>query len=101
MKRLAIIGDPEFNLGFRLAGVRDIFDVTSDDELVQTVERILESEEIGVAVIKQKKKKKLPLALKRAVDESVEPTFVAVGAEGGAEEIREKIRKAIGVDLWK
>ncbi|NOY10661.1 MAG: V-type ATP synthase subunit F [Archaeoglobi archaeon] len=101
MKRLAVIGDPDFNLGFRLAGVRDIFDVTSDDELVSVVEKVLESDEIGVAVIKYEFLKKLPLALKRAVDESVEPTFVAVGEEGGVEEIREKIRKAIGVDLWK
>ncbi|AKG91769.1 Archaeal/vacuolar-type H+-ATPase subunit F [Geoglobus ahangari] len=101
MKRLAVIGDPDFNLGFRLAGVRDIFDVTSDDELISVVEKVLESDEIGVAVIKYEFLKKLPLALKRAVDESVEPTFVAVGEEGGVEEIREKIRKAIGVDLWK
>lgn len=101
MKRLAVIGDPDFNLGFRLVGVRDIFDVTSDEELVSVVEKVLESDEIGVAVIKYEFLKKLPLALKRAVDESVEPTFVALGEEGGVEEIREKIRRAIGVDLWK
>ncbi len=101
MKRLAVIGDPDFNLGFRLVGVRDIFDVNSDEELVDVVEKVLESDEIGVAVIKYEFLKKLPLALRRAVDESVEPTFVALGEEGGVEEIREKIRKAIGVDLWK
>lgn len=101
MKRLAVIGDPDFNLGFRLVGVRDIFDVTSDEELVSVVERVLESDEVGVAVIKYEFLKKLPLALRRAVDESVEPTFVALGEEGGVEEIREKIRRAIGVDLWK
>jgi len=101
MKRLAIIGSPEFNLGFRLAGVRDIFDVHNREELIHTVEKVLESDDIGVVVIKHEFLKDLPLALRRTVDESVEPTFVAVGAEGGAEEIREKIRKAIGVDLWK
>ncbi|WP_456370304.1 V-type ATP synthase subunit F [Geoglobus sp.] len=101
MKRLAVIGDPDFNLGFRLVGIRDIFDVNSDEELVDVVEKVLESDEIGVAVIKYEFLKKLPLALRRAVDESVEPTFVALGEEGGVEEIREKIRKAIGVDLWK
>ncbi|MBE8538798.1 V-type ATP synthase subunit F [Geoglobus acetivorans] len=101
MKRLAVIGDPEFNLGFRLVGIRDIFDVRTEEELVKTVEKVLGSEEIGVAVIKYDLLKKLPLALRRAVDESVEPTFVALGEEGGVEEIREKIRRAIGVDLWK
>lgn len=101
MKRLAVIGDPDFNIGFRLVGIRDIYDVKSDEELVEVVEKVLENKEIGVAVIKYDFLKKLPLALRRAVDESVEPTFVALGEEGGVEEIREKIRKAIGVDLWK
>jgi len=101
MKRLAVIGDPDFNIGFRLAGVRDIYDVTSDEELVKTVESVLNNKEIGVAVIDHKLLKKLPPTLRRAIDESVEPTFVFVGEEGGVEEIREKIRKAIGVDLWK
>ncbi|WP_457591047.1 V-type ATP synthase subunit F [Geoglobus sp.] len=101
MKRLAVIGDPDFNLGFRLVGIRDIYDVTSDEDLISAVEKVLESDEIGVAVIKYEFLKKLPLALRREVDESVEPTFVALGEEGGVEEIREKIRRAIGVDLWK
>ncbi|RLI96541.1 MAG: V-type ATP synthase subunit F [Candidatus Aenigmatarchaeota archaeon] len=101
MKRLAVIGDPDFNIGFRLAGVRDIFDVTNDEELIKTVENVLKNKDIGVAVIDYNLLKKLPPTLRRAIDESVEPTFVFVGEEGGVEEIREKIRKAIGVDLWK
>ncbi len=101
MKRLAVIGDPDFNIGFRLAGVRDIYDVTSDEELEKVVESVLRNKEIGVAVIKYELLNKLPPVLRRAIDESVEPTFVFVGEEGGVEEIRDKIRKAIGVDLWR
>ncbi len=52
-------------------------------------------------IIKQEYLKKLPPVLRREIDEKVEPTFVSVGGTGGVEEIREKIRKAIGVDLWK
>uniref|UniRef100_A0A7C3YQT5 A-type ATP synthase subunit F n=1 Tax=Geoglobus ahangari TaxID=113653 RepID=A0A7C3YQT5_9EURY len=101
MKRLAVIGDPEFNIGFRLAGVRDVFDVTNDEGLIKTVESVLNNKEIGIAVIDYRLLKKLPPLLRRAIDESVEPTFVFVGEEGGVKEIKEKIRKAIGVDLWK
>jgi V/A-type H+-transporting ATPase subunit F len=44
--------------------------------------------------------KNLPSGLQKTIDESVEPTFIAIG---GREEsgLREKIRRAIGVDLWK
>ena len=101
MKRLAVIGNPEFNIGFMLAGVTDIYDVANDDELVKAVENVLKRDDIGVVIIKYDDLRKLPPVLRREIDERVEPTFVAVGGTGGVEEIREKIRKAIGVDLWK
>ena len=96
-----MIGDPEFNIGFMLAGVTDTYDVTNDDELVKAVENVLKREDVGVVIIRYDDLRKLPPILRREIDERVEPTFVAVGGTGGVEEIREKIRKAIGVDLWK
>ena len=99
--KVAVIGDPDFTLGFRLIGIRDIYEVSNDDELVKAVQDVLNRDDIGVVVIRYDDLKKLPLALRREIDERVEPTFVAVGGVGAVEEIREKIRKAIGVDLWK
>ncbi len=101
MKKLAIIGDPDFNIGFRLVGIRDVYDVTNDEELVKAVEHVLNRDDIGVVVIKYEDLRKLPVALRREIDERVEPTFVAVGGMGSVEELRERIRKALGVDLWR
>ncbi len=101
MKRLAVIGDPDFTVGFMLAGISDIYEVTSDEEIVKAVEDVLKKDEVGVVIIRQEYLRKLPPVLRREIDERVEPTFVSVGGTGGVEEIREKIRKAIGVDLWK
>ncbi len=101
MKRMAVIGDPDFNLGFMLAGITDIYDVSDDEAIVKAVEDVLKRDDIGVVVIRYEYLKKLPPVLRREIDERVEPTFVALGGTGGVEEIREKIRKAIGVDLWK
>ncbi len=101
MKKVAVIGDPDFNIGFRLVGIRDVYDVTNDEELVNAVKDVLSRDDIGIVVIKYDDLRKLPLMLRREIDERVEPTFVAVGGMGSVEELREKIRKAIGVDLWK
>ncbi len=101
MKKLAVIGDQDFNLGFMLAGITDIYNVSSDEDIVKAVEDVLKRDDIGVVVIRHEYLRKLPIILRREIDERVEPTFVAVGGTGGVEEIREKIRKAIGVDLWK
>jgi len=101
MKKIAVIGDTDFNIGFRLVGIRDIYDVESDEDVVKAVEDVMKEKDIGVVIIRHDFLKKLPFALRKEVDESVEPTSVAVGGEGGAEEIRETIRRAIRVDLWK
>lgn len=99
--KVAIIGDPDFTLGFRLVGIRDVYEVSSDEDLVKAVEDVLGRKGIGVVVIKYEDLRKLPPVLRREIDERVEPTFVAVGGVGAVEELRDKIRKALGVDLWK
>ncbi|AEA46337.1 V-type ATP synthase subunit F [Archaeoglobus veneficus] len=99
MSRITVVGDPDFNLGFRLVGIRDIIDVDDEEKLPEIVESLLGRE--GVVVIKYDFYKKLPIQVKMKVEESLEPTFVKVGGEAGVEELRDKIRRAIGVDLWK
>ncbi|HIP62849.1 MAG TPA: V-type ATP synthase subunit F [Archaeoglobus profundus] len=101
MKKVAVIGDPDFNIGFRLVGIRDVYDVTNDNELINAVKDVLNRDDIGVVVIKYDDLKRLPTTLRKEIDERVEPTFVAIGGMGRVEELREKIRRAIGVDLWK
>ncbi|TDA27318.1 MAG: V-type ATP synthase subunit F [Archaeoglobi archaeon] len=99
--KMAVIGDMDFVMGFMLAGITDIYEVKSDEEIVKAVQDVLKRKDIGVVAIKPEFLKKLPVVLKREIEERVEPIFIALGATGGVEEIREKIRKAIGVDLWK
>ncbi len=101
MKKIAVIGDPDFNVGFRLVGIRDVYDVQSDEEVVKAVEDVMKREDVGIVVIKNEFMDKIPISLRREMDESVEPTFVIVGGEGSVEVLKEKIRRAIGVDLWK
>ncbi len=99
--KVAVIGDPDFTLGFRLVGIRDVYEVKNDEELVEAVRNVLDRRDVGVVVIKYEDLRKLPPVLRREIDERVEPTFVAVGGVGAVEELRDKIRKALGVDLWK
>jgi len=101
MKKIAVIGDPDFNVGFRLVGIRDVYDVQKDEEIVRAVEEVMRREDVGIVVIKNEFLDRIPVSLRREMDESVEPTFVIVGGEGSVEVLKEKIRRAIGVDLWK
>ncbi|MGA9138708.1 MAG: V-type ATP synthase subunit F [Methanocella sp.] len=97
---IAVIGRSDFIVGFRLAGIRSTFDVKDDKELEERIRKCMDDKNLGVIVLHANDLKKLPPGLQRTIDESVEPTFIAIG---GTEEsgLREKIRRAIGVDLWK
>lgn len=97
---IAVIGKGDFVVGFRLAGIRKTYEVRSDKELEERVRQCMTDRNLGVIVLNADDMKKLPPGLQKTVDESVEPTFIAIG---GREEsgLREKIRRAIGVDLWK
>jgi V/A-type H+-transporting ATPase subunit F len=97
---IAVIGRSDFVVGFRLAGIRKTFDVKNDKELEETVRQCMDDRNMGVIVLHADDVKKMSPAMQKTVDESVEPTFIAIG---GSEEsgLRDKIRRAIGVDLWK
>ena len=44
----------------------------------------------------------LPEILMKNLNESVQPTVVALGGSGaGSTSLRDKIKQAVGVDLWK
>jgi V/A-type H+-transporting ATPase subunit F len=45
---------------------------------------------------------KIPRKLRTTLDESVKPTVIALGGEEeGGMSMREKIKRSVGVDLWK
>jgi V/A-type H+-transporting ATPase subunit F len=97
---IAVIGKSDFIIGFRLAGIRRTYEVASDKDLEEKVKTCMGDSEVGIVVLHSDDLKKLPLGLQKTIDESVEPTFIAIGSkeESG---LREKIKRAIGVDLWK
>jgi len=98
--KLAVVGTFEFNLGFRLVGIRDIYDVEDEEQLVAAISDTLRRKDIGVVVVEHTLMDKIPLGLKKEIEENVEKTFLPVGGEE-IKELRDRIRKALGVDLWK
>jgi V/A-type H+-transporting ATPase subunit F len=100
MMDIAVIGKSDFTMGFRLAGVRKTYDVHGEKELEEKIRQCIDDSDVGIVVLFADDVEKLPAGLQKTIDESVEPTFIAIG---GREEsgLRDKIKRAIGVDLWK
>jgi len=95
---MAVVGSEEFVVGFRLAGIRRVHGV-SDEQLEPTITRILEGREVGILAVSIQALQKLPPSLRARLEKSVEPVVIPVGHEEG--DLRDKVRRAIGVDLYR
>jgi V/A-type H+-transporting ATPase subunit F len=95
---IAVVGSPEFVVGFRLAGVKRIYE-TTDKTIVQTVQKLLNSKDVGILVISSKDMERFSAPLRAQLAESTTPVVIPVGTDKG--DMRDKVRRAIGIDLYK
>ncbi len=98
---LAVVGEDQFVTGFRLAGIKKVYETRDDKELEAKVNEVIDDSEIGILVMHSDDFNKLPETLRENLSESVEPTLVTLGGTSQSSNIRDKIKQAVGVDLWK
>ena len=103
-QEIAVVGSPEFTTGFRLAGVRKFENVPDDEketELDDAVTRVLEDDGVGIVVMHDEDLDYLSRKVRQEVETSVEPTMVSIGGGAGSGGLRDKIKRAIGIDLME
>ena len=100
MMELAVIGSQEFTLGFQLAGISNIYNPENGEQMSSQLKSLLNSKEVGIIVIDSSIMATLPERLRDQLSASVTPTVLGIGTEEDTT-LRDTIRKAIGVDLWK
>ena len=89
-----------FTTGFRLVGVHKWFQVDDRASSEQAVAQALKDRESGVLVIHDTEWQELEEKTQMNLSNSVHPTVIAIGAEVD-DSLRDRIRTAVGVDLWK
>jgi V/A-type H+-transporting ATPase subunit F len=97
---IAFVGSSETVLGFNLAGIKKSYPADTEEELVSKINDVMADSNVGILVLKQSDWNRLPKRLQEQLSESVKPTVISIGTEHSTE-MREKIKRAIGVDLWK
>lgn len=95
---IAVIGSEEFVLGFRLAGLRHVYVADASNYKDRILEAMAEPS-IGILAADGKDIEKLPHNIKQRIMDSIQPVVVPVG--GDETDLREKVKRAIGVDLYK
>jgi V/A-type H+-transporting ATPase subunit F len=96
--QIAVIGSEEFVLGFRLAGLKRVF-VADENNYQSVVAQAMSDANIGVLAVDAKDLNYLPHNIRSKIMDSIQPVVVPVG--GDESDLREKVKRAIGVDLYK
>ena len=99
MSEIAVVGSDRFTLGFRLAGVRRVWTAEGAEELERAAHAAMADEEVSILVMETGDVSGLEPRLRHELVSRVKPTLVAVGTDED-NTLREKIKQAVGVDLW-
>jgi len=95
---IAVVGSEEFVVGFRLAGIKKVYGVPPE-KLQETILQLVQEKSVGILAVHTKDLELLPQQLRDRLMASVEPVVIPVGEEEG--DIRDKVRRAMGIDLYK
>ena len=97
---VGVIGHPDFTLGFRLAGVKRIYEVEDPKHMEKRVHEVVHKGEVGILVIHGDDFAALPAPMRKELSNTVKPVVIPVGPREDTD-LRQKIKQAVGVDLWK
>ncbi|MBO82727.1 MAG: V-type ATP synthase subunit F [Citromicrobium sp.] len=97
---IAVVGTPEFTLGFQLAGVTRLHNPGDLEETATLLRALLGQPEVGIVVIDSAELTQMPERLRQQLSDSITPTVLGIGTEED-NTLRESIKSALGVDLWK
>jgi len=96
---IAAVGRDDFVQGFKLVGVRRAIPATKED-LEQKIGQVLDDPEVGILVLDTGEMKALSHTMRRRLETVARPVVIGVGAKED-EDLRTKVKRAIGVDLFK
>ena len=100
-KDIGVMGSSDFVLGFNLAGIRKTYTVDKT-EFAKEMERVIAAKDnLGILVVEASNFEALHGNLRKKVSESLEPVVIAMGEGAGEADLREKVKRAIGIDLFK
>ncbi len=96
---IAAVGRDDFVQGFKLVGVRKAIPATKED-LERKIGAVLDDAEVGILVLDTADMKELSNTMRRRLETVAQPVVIGVGAKED-EDLRTKVKRAIGVDLFK
>lgn len=95
-KEVAVIGDRDFTLGFKLAGVKETY---NPEDYAEKIEELIGRDDLAIIAAKEEDVDGLPGRKRERVEGSVDPVVVKLSRTAESSNLQEKIRKVIGADV--
>ncbi len=70
-------------------------------DIESKIQSVLNDKTVAILVVHNDDLRMLSPHMQQTLDDSVEPTVIAIGGKGESTNLRDKIKQAVGVDLWK
>jgi V/A-type H+-transporting ATPase subunit F len=102
--KISVVGDFDTITGFRLAGIKDAYEVEEPAEAVETLKKLVKDEEIGLVIITERLADEIRKETEAIFEGRITPLMVEIPDKGGPIEkkvdpIKELIRRAVGVEI--
>ncbi|WP_456471904.1 V-type ATP synthase subunit F [Methanocaldococcus sp.] len=94
--KIGVIGDRETAIGFRLAGLEDVYEVNNKDEALDAIKKLSSNKDIAFIIITERLAEEIREDIKK-----INKVIIEIPDKNGKIEredpIKELIRKAVGV----
>lgn len=100
--KIAVIGERELVMGYRLLGIDETFIVSGKEESHKTMDSLLASHKYALIIASQFVRDALPAVLKAKVDSSLEPLVLFMPSLKGSieeESIASLAKRVLGINI--
>jgi len=102
--RLAVVGDRELVIGYRLIGIDDTFIVSDEEDASKKIQELYSSGEFGLIIASNSMRAKLSSKFVAEIEESIEPLVLFMPsqketAEEDEESIAALAKRVLGISI--
>jgi len=101
--KLAIVGDRELVIGYRLIGIDDTF-IVDDEDASKKIQKLYSSNEYGLIIASNSVRAKLPSKFLSEIEESIEPLILFMPSQNettdkAEESISSLAKRVLGINI--
>lgn len=102
--KISVLGDTTTVTGFRLAGIRDAYEISSPKEAASLLRELVGDKEMGLVIVTERIADEIRAEMDRITEGRITPLIVEIPDREGpmvkkVDPIKELVKRAVGVEV--